>query len=57
MRYSSLNSPRGYTAEDLSAMMIAQIKDLAAGLGYSVTETKKADVIAAFLREQEAFHA
>lgn len=57
MRYSSLNSPRGYTAEDLSAMTIAQIKDLAAGLGYSVTETKKADVIAAFLREQEAFHA
>lgn len=34
-------------------MTIAQIKALAAKMGYSITATKKADIIAQFL-EQEA---
>lgn len=34
-------------------MTIAQIKALAAELGYSMTATKKADIIAEFLSQQE----
>lgn len=42
-----------YTADDLNAMTIAKIKALAADLGYTVTQTKKADIIAEFLGQQE----
>lgn len=42
-----------YTADDLNAMTIAEIKALAADLGYTVTQTKKADIIAEFLGQQE----
>lgn len=34
-------------------MTIAEIKSLAAELGYSITKTKKADIIAEFLAQQE----
>lgn len=34
-------------------MTIAEIKALAAELGYSVTKTKKAEIIAEFLSQQE----
>jgi len=34
-------------------MTIAQIKALASELGYTITESKKADIIAEFLRQQE----
>ena len=34
-------------------MTIAQIKSLAETLGYSITQTKKADIIAEFLAQQE----
>lgn len=34
-------------------MTIAEIKALAAGLGYSITKTRKADIIAEFLAQQE----
>jgi hypothetical protein len=34
-------------------MTIAEIKALAAELGYSVTKTRKADIIAEFLEQQE----
>lgn len=34
-------------------MTIAEIKSLANDLGYSVTKTKKADIIAEFLEQQE----
>lgn len=34
-------------------MTIAEIKALAAELGYSVTKTKKAEIIAEFLSHQE----
>ncbi len=34
-------------------MTIAEIKALADELGYSITETKKADIIAEFLAQQE----
>lgn len=42
-----------YTADDLNAMTIAEIKALAADLGYTVTQTKKAEIIAEFLGQQE----
>ena len=42
-----------YTADDLNAMTIAEIKALAADLGYTVTQTKKADIIAEFLGQQK----
>jgi len=35
-------------------MTIAEIKSLAADLGYSITKTLKADIIAQFLEQQEA---
>lgn len=34
-------------------MTVSQIKELAASLGYSVTATKKADIIAEFLAQQD----
>ena len=34
-------------------MTIAEIKALAAQLGYSVTKTRKADIIQEFLEQQE----
>jgi hypothetical protein len=34
-------------------MTIAQIKALAAELGYSITKTRKAEIIAEFLDQQE----
>lgn len=34
-------------------MTIAEIKALASELGYSITKTKKADIIAEFLAQQE----
>lgn len=42
-----------YTADDLSARTVAQIKSLAAELGYSITKTAKAGIIAEFLEQQE----
>lgn len=37
---------------ELSALTIAQIKALAAELGYTITATRKADIIAEFLEQQ-----
>lgn len=34
-------------------MTIAEIKTLAEEMGYSITKTKKADIIAEFLTQQE----
>lgn len=34
-------------------MTIAEIKALAAELGYSITKTRKADIIAEFMEQQE----
>ena len=34
-------------------MTIAEIKALAAELGYSITKTRKAEIIAEFLEQQE----
>lgn len=42
-----------YTEEELSAMTIAQIKALAEELGYTITKSLKADIIAEFLEQQE----
>ena len=41
-----------YSEEDLNNMTIAQIKELASDLGYTITATKKADIIAEFLEQQ-----
>lgn len=35
-------------------MTIAQIRELANELGYTITKSKKADIIAEFLEQQEA---
>lgn len=37
---------------DLNALTIAQIKTLAAERGYTITVSKKADIIAEFLEQQ-----
>ena len=34
-------------------MTIAEIKALASELGYSISKTKKADIIAEFIKQQE----
>lgn len=39
---------------DLNALTIAQIKTLAAERGYTITATKKADIITEFLEQQNA---
>ena len=45
--------PTAYTAGDLKAMTIADIKSLSVGLGYgSIKAVKKNDVIAEFLTQQ-----
>lgn len=47
-------SPRkAYTDEDLNSMTISEIKSLAAEMGYSITATKKADIIEEFITQQE----
>lgn len=50
MSYSP--QPKTYTAEELNEMTISEIKSLAGGLGYSITATKKADIVEEFLKEQ-----
>ena len=46
-------SKTNYTADDLNAMTIAEIKSLAENLGYGITKTKKSDIIQEFLNQQE----
>ena len=40
--------------EELSALTIAQIKAIAAEKGYTITASRKADIIAEFLAAQSA---
>ena len=42
-----------YTQEELEDMPVSEIKALAAELGYSITATRKADIISEFLAQQE----
>jgi hypothetical protein len=42
-----------FTAESLNDMTISEIKALAKELGYSITATRKADIIDEFLEQQE----
>lgn len=46
------SSPATYTAEELETMTIAQIKALASDRGYTITASKKADIIAEFIAQQ-----
>ena len=41
-----------YTEEQLNAMTISQITELADSLGYIITATKKAEIITEFLSQQ-----
>lgn len=41
-----------YSQEDLQAMTIAQIKALASEQGYTITKTRKDEIIAEFLEAQ-----
>ena len=43
-----------YTQESLEKLTIPEIKALSAKLNYSITKTKKTDIIAEFLEQQEA---
>jgi len=43
---------KAYTSEELNAMTVAQIKALATELGYTITATTKANIIAEFLEQQ-----
>lgn len=49
---NTTGSGDSYTEEDLTAMTIAQIKALAEEKGYTITATRKADIIAEFLAQQ-----
>lgn len=50
--YSLNTGQTAYSAGDLSGMTVVQVKSLASNLGYSITETRKADIIAEFLSQQ-----
>ena len=47
------NLRSGYTKESLESMTISEIKALAGELGYSITKTRKAEIIEEFLSQQE----
>lgn len=44
--------PAAYTAGDLQAMKVAEIKSLASGLGYGIKAAKKDGIIEEFLAQQ-----
>ena len=48
------SAPHIYTEDELLALTIAQIKALAGELGYTITASRKAEIIAEFLEQQEA---
>ena len=48
-----LMTAEGETEASLSAMTVAQIKALAEARGYTITATKKVDMITEFLAQQE----
>lgn len=51
-RAASSESDDTLTEEELNALTIAQIKALAAERGYTITATKKADIISEFMAQQ-----
>lgn len=57
MAYSRAAADAGafaaYTADELNGMTVAQLKALASERGYTLTKTKKADIIAEILEQQE----
>lgn len=52
LRAGAEGAAKKYTQSELEAMTIDAIKGLAAGAGYTITATVKADIIAEFLEEQ-----
>lgn len=53
MSHDSVIQSAAYTAGDLKAMKVAEIKSLAADLGYGIKAVKKNDIIEEFLEQQE----
>lgn len=53
MSHDSAMQSVAYTAEDLKAMKVAEIKSLASDLGYGIKAVKKNDIINEFLTQQE----
>ena len=57
MAYSRMAADAGasaaYTADELNGMTVAQLRALASERGYTLTKTKKADIIAEILEQQE----
>lgn len=57
MAYSRAAADAGafaaYTADELNGMTVAQLKALASERGYTLTKTKKADIIDEILMQQE----
>ena len=47
-------APHIYTQEELAALTIARIREIAGEKGYVITKTKKADIIEEFLEQQGA---
>ena len=51
--YSLPNGPAAYTAGDLNSKTAAELRALAASLGYSVTGNRKSDIVSQILKPQE----
>ena len=51
--YADSNSDGVYSQAELEALTINQLRELANSLGYTVTATKKADIITQILEQQE----
>lgn len=45
-------APHTYTQEELEALTIARIREIAGEKGYVITKTRKADIIEEFLEQQ-----
>lgn len=49
---SDVDSDKIFTAEELNALTVSKIKDLAQERGYSIKETAKAKIIEEFISQQ-----
>ena len=52
MTLGASGSETVYTQEELEALTIARIREIAGDKGYVITKTKKADIIEEFLEQQ-----
>ena len=54
MSYSPVE-PAAYQASDLEGMGVAQIRELAGRLGYSISRKKKVEIIQEFMEAQRIY--